>query len=119
VNTFRGDFKLARFGDDHLLDGLVAGLRLDVFNLLDNVVALEDLAEDDVATVEPPAKKPGSALCSDALFPEAVGSYLRGDGGGDEELRAIGIFAGVGHGKSALLGVLELEVLIGKLFTVD
>lgn len=44
---------------------------------------------------------------------------LRGDDGGDEELGAVGVLAGVGHGQETLLGVLELEVLIGELLAVD
>lgn len=44
---------------------------------------------------------------------------LRGDDSGDKELRAVGVGAGVGHGQEALPGVLELEVLVGELVTVD
>jgi hypothetical protein len=38
---------------------------------------------------------------------------------GDEELRAIGVLSGVGHGEETLLGMLQLEVLIRELGTVD
>lgn len=48
-----------------------------------------------------------------------AGCDLRGDNGGDEELGAVGVGTSVGHGKEALLGVLELEVLVGELLTVD
>lgn len=44
---------------------------------------------------------------------------VRGDDGGDEELGAVGVLAGVGHRQLSLLGVLELEVLVGKLVAVD
>lgn len=44
---------------------------------------------------------------------------LRGDDGGDEELGSVGVATGVGHGQETLLGVLELEVLIGELLAVD
>ena len=44
---------------------------------------------------------------------------LRGDNGGDEELRAIGVLAGVGHGQEALLRVLELEVLVLEAVAID
>lgn len=47
------------------------------------------------------------------------GSFIRGNNGGDEELRTVGVLAGIGHGQLALLGVLELEVLIGELVAVD
>ena len=39
--------------------------------------------------------------------------------GGDEELRAVGIRPGISHREKSLLGVLKLEVLIGKLLAVD
>ena len=59
-------------------------------------VAVGDLAEDDVAAVEP-----------------------GGDDGGDEELGAVGVGAGVGHGQHEGLLVGELEVLVGELLAVD
>jgi len=37
----------------------------------------------------------------------------------EEELRAVGVGAGVGHGEDALAGVLEREVLVGELLAVD
>jgi hypothetical protein len=43
----------------------------------------------------------------------------RGDDGGDEELRAVGVGAGVGHGEQERLVVAELEVLVGELLAVD
>ena len=60
------------------------------------LVASRDTAEDDVAAIEP-----------------------RGDDSGDEELRAVGVGAGVGHGEEEGLVVGELEVLVGELFAVD
>ena len=36
----------------------------------------------------------------------------RGDDGGDEELGAVGVLAGVGHGEDVGFAVLELEVLV-------
>ncbi len=54
VNTFGRDFQLAALGDlDHHARP-VAGLGLDVLDLLHNVVALENLTEDDVTAIEPP-----------------------------------------------------------------
>lgn len=44
---------------------------------------------------------------------------LRGNDGSDEELGAVGVGAGVGHGEKTLLGVLELEVLVLELVAVD
>merc|ERR1719240_1279952 len=87
--------ELTRVGDGDLLGGL-ATLRADTLDGLHYVHALDDLAEDDVAPVEP--RRLDSA---------------------DEELRAVCARASVGHREHALTSVLELEVLIGKLLAVD
>jgi hypothetical protein len=72
VLTVFGDWELPRLGNlDHLC-GLVAGALGHVLDLVDDLVALENLAEYDVAPVEP-----------------------AGDNGGDEELRAVGVLARV------------------------
>lgn len=42
-----------------------------------------------------------------------------GDGGGDEELRAIGVGTSVGHGEKAGLGVLDEEGLIREAGPID
>ena len=42
-----------------------------------------------------------------------------GDDGGDEELRAVGVWAGVSHAEHEGLLVLELEVLVCKFLAVD
>lgn len=81
--------------DGNLLASLAAG-RSELLNSLDNVRSLNDLAEDDVGTVEP-----------------------AGDDSGDEELRTVGVLSGVGHGEEEWLLVLQLEVLICKLLSVD
>ena len=96
VNTFRWHLELSALGDLDSLGRLVARSLGDILDLRDDLVALEDLAEDDVAAIEP-----------------------AGDGGGDEELGAVGVLAAVGHAHETLAGVLELEVLIGELGTVD
>jgi len=59
-------------------------------------VTVGDLTEDDVTAVEP-----------------------AGDDSGDEELRAVGVGASVGHGEHERLLVGELEVLVGELLTID
>lgn len=96
VNTFRWDLELSALGDLDCLYGLVASSLGDVFDLLDNLVSLKNLAEDDVAAIEP-----------------------AGDDGGDEELGAVGVLAAVGHAQKTLAGVLELEVLVRELGAVD
>lgn len=55
MNTFFGHRKLPALGDLHCLLGLVAGVLLDILDLLDNVVALEDLAKDNVLAIQPAA----------------------------------------------------------------
>lgn len=64
VNTFGRDLELAALGDLDGLDRAVAGLGgLRVLDLLDDFVALKDLAEDDVTSVEPTGKgKKGEKL---------------------------------------------------------
>ena len=75
-----------------------ATARTQRLDLLDNLLPLfvRNLAEDDVAAVEP-----------------------GGDDGGDEELGAVGVGAGVGHAEEEGLAVLELEVLVRELLAVD
>ena len=53
MNTFRRDLELAALGNLDGLSGLIAGEGLGVLDLLDDFVALEDLAEDDVSAIEP------------------------------------------------------------------
>jgi hypothetical protein len=53
VDTFWGNLQLAALGDLDRLNGLVAWCGLSLLDLLDDLVALEDLAEDDVTAIEP------------------------------------------------------------------
>lgn len=55
MDTFRGDGELAALDDLDLLDWAVICLGWDVLDLLYNVIALKDLAEDDVTTIQPTA----------------------------------------------------------------
>lgn len=56
VNTFCGDLKFTALNN---LDGgkrLVSVSSLDVLDLVDDIVALEDLAEDNMTAVQPTAR---------------------------------------------------------------
>lgn len=53
MDTFRGHLQLSALCDLDRLGGAVAGLGLGLLDLLDDVEALEDLAEDDVTAIEP------------------------------------------------------------------
>jgi hypothetical protein len=55
VDTFWWHFELAGLGNLHRRLGLVAGQRLAGLDLLYNIVALQNLAEDNMSAVEPPA----------------------------------------------------------------
>jgi hypothetical protein len=99
VNTFSRNLQLAALENRDSLQGLVAlDLRV-LLRILDNVdklFSLENFAKDNVAAIEP-----------------------SGDGSGDEKLAAVGVLARIGHAEKVLLGVLELEILIGELGSVD
>mmetsp|Transcript_8227 Transcript_8227/g.23432 ORF Transcript_8227/g.23432 Transcript_8227/m.23432 type:complete len:254 (-) Transcript_8227:1069-1830(-) len=86
----------AAIRDEHLGGGAVVGAGLRALDLPHDVHALHDLAEDDVLVVE-----------------------VRRLGGGDEELAAVGVLAGVGHGQQPRLVVLEGEVLVLEARAVD
>lgn len=44
---------------------------------------------------------------------------LPGDSCSNEELRPVGVFAGIGHAERTRLAVFQLEVLVWKLRTID
>lgn len=90
-----GSLELSAVGDDDLLGGL-AGLRANSLDGLDDIQALNNLAEDNVLAVQPGA----------------------GDSA-NEELGSVGVGASVSHGKDTSASVLVDEVLISELSTVD
>jgi len=73
--------------DLDLPNGAIAGIGVDVANGVNNVHSALDAAEDGVLVVEP-------------------GGFVKGD----EELRAVGVFAGIGHAEDTLAGVFEAAV---------
>ena len=81
-----------------VLDGAAAGTaKLNaLYHAHGRSVTVRHTAEDDVAAVQP-----------------------GGHDGRDEELGAVGVGAGVGHGEEERLVVGELEVLVGELLAVD
>jgi hypothetical protein len=78
------------------LGGGLAGLGSERFNLFDDIHSFDNLSEDNVLAVQP-----------------------GGLGRADEKLGAVGVGASVGHAQNAGSGVLQLEVLISKLGSVD
>lgn len=54
MNTFGRNLQLSALDDLDLFERLVAGFGSALLNLFNNVVALEDLAKDDVTTIKPP-----------------------------------------------------------------
>lgn len=53
MNTFGRNLQLSALGDLDLLEGFVTRLGRTLLDLVDDIVALENLAEDDVAAIEP------------------------------------------------------------------
>lgn len=88
-------FELTRVGDP---DRCFRGTRVtaETLNALHNILTLKDLSKHNVFSIKP-----------------------RSLHGGDEKLGSIRVGACVRHGKVHRGFVLELEVLVGKLFTVN
>ena len=85
----------AAVGDHHLGARLPAA-GTDVLDRLDDIHSLDHVPKHDMLTVEP-----------------------RRGNGAEEELRAVGVGAGIGHAQHAGASVLELEILVGELLPVD
>lgn len=64
MDTFFGNWKFARLGDLDVLEGLVSASFWNVLDGLDDFVALEDFAEDNVSTVEMAGTVSGVATTS-------------------------------------------------------
>ncbi len=65
-------------------------------NLLDDIVSFNDLAKDNVLSVQP-----------------------SGLGSADKELRSVGVGTGIGHGKDTFTSMLQGEVFVFKLGSID
>lgn len=99
MDTFRGNLQLATVRDLDRLIRFVARLGLDVLNLGHDIKALQNLAENDVLAIKPAIRAQVSSAIRIFICMEEARGILRGDDGGDEELRAVGILASVGHGQ--------------------
>lgn len=80
----------------------------EFLDLLDNVHTLDNLAEDDVFSIEPTRHNLSSKRNSNE------GWYS-----GDEELGSVGVGTSVGHREETGLGVPQFEVLIGEFLAID
>lgn len=88
--------KLSRSGNGNRFNGLVTSRGLDVFHSINNVHTLKNMTKDNVSVIEP--------SCLDSA---------------NEELASVGVTASVGHGENTGTGVLQLEVLVRELATVN
>lgn len=91
----RNNLQLATVGNNDLLGGF-SGLVAIRFDFSDHIHALDDGAKDNVTVVQP-----------------------GGLHGGYEELGSVGVGSGVGHRHDTRSGVLQDEVLILELVSVD
>ena len=88
--------ELTTVGDDASSLRLVVGASGLSLNLADNVHTISNLSEHDVLAIEP-----------------------SGLHGADKELRSVGVGSSVGHGQSTGASVLEVEVLVLELLSID
>ena len=88
--------ELSAVGDDNSLPGFVVAVARVALNSVENFHTTDDLAEDDVSTVE-----------------------MGGVDEAEEELAAVSAWASVSHGKDTTAGVLELEVLVSEVRAID
>jgi hypothetical protein len=88
--------ELSAVGNDNRLSRLVAAVARVGLNSVEDGQAVNDVSENDMGTVE-----------------------MRSGGEAEEELATVGAWSGVGHGENTTSSVLELEVLISEVGSVD
>jgi len=96
-NSFSGCcLQLSTVSNYALLQRSIVTVDFGVLQLANDVHTVHDLAEDDMHAVE-----------------------VGGGHGADEELRAVGVLASVGHGEDTGASVFQSKVLIVELSTID
>ena len=86
----------ATVSNNNVFHRLVIGARLHLFNLRNHILSFHDTTKDNVLAVQ-----------------------MRRRFGGDEKLRSVRPGPRIGHGQKKGLLVLQFEILVLKLFTVD
>lgn len=119
VDTFCWDLKLAALDDLDILNRAVRAFFRDVFDYGDDVHALKNFPENNVTSIKPTTHQVSTLLASItdnyqywvwkshcSFEPQHLRKYSRSNNSSDEELGAICILSGVGHGKKTGAGVL-------------
>ena len=88
--------KLAAGSDHDSLLGFVVSVTIDLLHSVKNVQSVSDFAKDDMSSVE-------------------MGSRTEAE----EELRTVGTWASIGHGKDTTFSVLIGKVLVIEVLAVD
>lgn len=84
--------QLSALSNLDLLSRLIPGTLGNILDLLNNVIALKDLAKYNVAAIQPSTSISISNL--QCLIQEG---HIRSNNSGDEELRPVGVLASVRH----------------------
>lgn len=114
MNTFRGYLELSALYNLDCLGRPILCALCDVLNLVNDVIAFEDFSKDDVTAIEP-----AMVYQSREAQKRSKGDCSLRNCRGNKELRPVGVLSSIGHAQQAFLGVLQLEVLVFKLVSVD
>lgn len=112
VATFFWLLQLAALGDLDLFRRLVSHALGHIFDLLDDVVSFQHFPKDDMLPIQPSSDGGSDEELDSLASLQALGRTM-------SYLRAIGILTRIGHAQLTSLGMLQLEVLIGKLLPID